>query len=75
MDLNDIMFDKDRKACAYSLMDMGYLNDVIEGYLIEVLRRTDHFQGEIGEALDVLPHVLDTISAEDASNIGKNWRQ
>lgn len=64
-----------RKHAAYTYMDMGYLNDAIEGYLIEVLRRTNHWNSEIEDALDVLPHALDTISAEDAENIAKNWRR
>ena len=71
--MQDIDIYKINKNDAYAYMDMGYLNDAIKGYLIEVLRRTSHFPGEIEEALDVLPHVLDTISAEDASNIWKNW--
>lgn len=74
MDLSNIIFDDDRKNCAYNLVDMGYLNDAIRGYLIEVLKRTNHFPSEIEDALDVLPCILDTISAEDAADIGKNWR-
>ncbi len=64
-----------RKHAAYAYMDMGYLNDAIKGYLIEVLRRTSHFPSEIEEALNVLPHVLDAISAEDAADIANNWRR
>lgn len=75
MDLSNIIFDEDRKNCAYNLMDMGYLNDAIKGYLIEVLKRTNHFPSEIEDALDELPHVLDTISAEDAADIANNWRR
>lgn len=75
MDLSNIIFDEDRKIAAYNLMDMGYLNDAIIGYLIEVLKRTSHFTGEIEDALDELPHVLDTISAEDAAEIANNWRR
>lgn len=75
MDLSNINFDEYRKKFAYDLMDMGYLNDAIRGYLIEVLKSTNHFPSEIEDALDVLPHVLDTILAEDAADIGKNWRR
>ena len=64
-----------RKHAAYTYMDMGYLNDAIKGYLIEVLKRTNHFPSEIEDVLDVLPHVLDTISAEDATDICNNWRR
>lgn len=71
--MQDMDIYKINKNAAYAYMDMGYLNDAIKGYLIEVLRRTSHFPGEIEEALGILPHVLDTISAEDASNIWKNW--
>lgn len=72
--MQDVDSYKSNKYAAYTYMDMGYLNDAIKGYLIEVLRRTDHFTGEIEEALGVLPHVLDAISAEDAADIAKNWR-
>lgn len=75
MDLSDIIFDEDRKNCAYNLMDMGYLNDAIEGYLIEVLSRTNHWHSDIDDVLDELPNVLDTMSAEDAAVIAKNWRR
>lgn len=64
-----------RKHAAYTYMDIGYLNDAIKGYLIEILKRTNHWPSEIEDALDVLPCVLDTISAEDAVDIGKNWRR
>lgn len=75
MDLSDIIFDEDRKKCAYNLMNMGYLNEAIEGYLIEALSRTKHWHNEIDDVLDEMPHVLDTISAEDAAVIANNWRQ
>lgn len=73
--MEDMSSYKFRKHAAYTYMDMGYLNGAIRGYLIEVLKRTNHFPSEIEDALDVLPHVLDTISAEDAADIGNNWRR
>ena len=73
--MEDIISNEFAQHRAYTLTDMGYLNDSIKGYLIEVLRKTSHFPGEIEEALGVLPHVLDTISAEDAAEIAKNWRR
>lgn len=75
MDLSNIIFDEDRKKGAYNLMDMGYLNDAIRGYLIEVLSRTNHWHSEIDDALGELPNVLDTMSAEDAATIANNWRK
>lgn len=73
--MQDVDSYKSNKHAAYTYMDMGYLNDAIEGYLVEVLRRTNHWNSEIEDALDILPHVLDTISAEDAEDIAKNWRR
>ena len=73
--MEDICSNEFAQRRAYTLADMGYLNDVIRGYLIEVLMRTNRLPSEIEDALDELPHVLDTISAEYAADIAKNWRR
>ena len=73
--MQDMDSYKTNKHAAYAYMDMGYLNDAIKGYLIEVLRNTNHWHSEIEDILDELSHVLDTISAGDAATIAKNWRR
>lgn len=53
----------------YKLMDMGYYNDAMKGYLIAGMRRMGFSESEIRKAVLGMRSALDSMTAEEAERV------
>lgn len=54
------------------LMDGGWYNDAIKGYLIKAMQNADFSQEDIGKALNGLRWALDEMTSTEAAEV---WRR
>ena len=63
------MIDSLTPAARMAIMDMGYYNDALRGYLIEAMKVAGFSRKEIDKALSGLHTVLDDTSAAEATQV------
>ena len=67
------MIDSLTPAARMAIMDMGYYNDALRGYLIEAMKAAGFTRAEIDKALSGLRTVLDDTSAAEAAQAYQDW--
>lgn len=61
------------EAERYHIMDMGFYNSSIQGYMIAAMQDAGFSRKDIGKALTAIHGVFDDTSAEEAAKIWRNF--